>query len=123
MEDNTSYMQEFRPVTEEEKAVLFECADIIRRQKAVPCTACRYCTEGCPLQIPIPDYFALYNNVLEAGGSEWTIQGNRRNYARLTEAGAGKASECLSCGLCQENCPQHIEIPELMPKIAEALEY
>ena len=123
MEDNTSYMQEFVPVTEEEKAVLFECADIIRRSKAVPCTACRYCTEGCPMQIPIPDYFALYNNILEAEGSEWTIQGNRRNYARLVEAGAGKASECLGCGLCHEICPQHIEIPELMPKVAEALEY
>ncbi len=123
MEDNSSYMQELRPVSEEEKAVLFECADIIRRSKAVPCTACRYCTEGCPMQIPIPDYFALYNNVLEAGGSDWTIQGSRRNYARKVDAGAGKASECLGCGLCREVCPQHIEIPELMPKIAEALEY
>jgi predicted aldo/keto reductase-like oxidoreductase len=123
MEDNSSYMQELRPVTEEEKVVLFECADIIRRSKAVPCTACRYCTEGCPIQIPIPDYFALYNNVLEAGGSDWTIQGSRRNYARKVDAGAGKASECLGCGLCREVCPQHIEIPELMPKIAEALEY
>ncbi len=123
MEDNSSYMQELRPVSEEEKVVLFECADIIRRSKAVPCTACRYCTEGCPIQIPIPDYFALYNNVLEAGGSDWTIQGSRRNYARKVDAGAGKASECLGCGLCREVCPQHIEIPELMPKIAEALEY
>lgn len=122
MEDNSSFMQEFNPLTEEEKEVLKECADIIRRSKAVPCTACRYCTEGCPMQIPIPDYFVLYNNVLENPGSDWTLQGNRRNYARLQDTGAGKASECLGCGLCEAACPQHINIPELMPKLAEVLE-
>ncbi|MBR6976926.1 MAG: aldo/keto reductase [Lachnospiraceae bacterium] len=122
MEDNSAFMQEFNPLTEEEKEVLEECADIIRRSKAVPCTACRYCTEGCPMQIPIPDYFVLYNNVLENPGSDWTLQGNRRNYARLQDAGAGKASECLGCGLCEATCPQHINIPELMPKLAEVLE-
>ncbi len=74
------------------------------------------------MQIPIPDYFALYNNVLESGGSEWTKNGSRRNYARIVDGGAGKASECLGCGLCQEACPQHIEIPGLMPKVAEVLE-
>ena len=123
MEDNTSFMQNFVPLTEEEKSVLWECADIIRRSKAVPCTACRYCTEGCPMQIPIPDYFALYNNVLEANGNDWTVQGSRRNYARRVDAGAGRASECLGCGLCEAACPQHINIPELMPKIAEVLEF
>ena len=122
MEDNSSFMQEFKPLTEEEKEVLKECADIIRRSKAVPCTACRYCTEGCPMQIPIPDYFVLYNNVLENPGSDWTLQGNRRNYARLQDTGAGKASACLGCGLCEAACPQHINIPELMPKLAEVLE-
>lgn len=122
MEDNSSFMQEFNPLMEEEKEVLKECADIIRRSKAVPCTACRYCTEGCPMQIPIPDYFVLYNNVLENPGSDWTLQGNRRNYARLQDTGAGKASECLGCGLCEAACPQHINIPELMPKLAEVLE-
>ena len=122
MEDNSSFMQEFEPLAEEEKEVLKECADIIRRSKAVPCTACRYCTEGCPMQIPIPDYFVLYNNVLENPGSDWTLQGNRKNYARLQDTGAGKASECLGCGLCEAACPQHINIPELMPKLAEVLE-
>ncbi len=122
MEDNSAFMEEFKPLTEEEKEVLKECADIIRRSKAVPCTACRYCTEGCPMQIPIPDYFVLYNNVLENPGSDWTLQGNKRNYARLQDTGAGKASECLGCGLCEAACPQHINIPELMPKLAEVLE-
>jgi predicted aldo/keto reductase-like oxidoreductase len=74
------------------------------------------------MQIPIPDYFVLYNNVLENPGSDWTLQGNKRNYARLQDTGAGKASECLGCGLCEAACPQHINIPELMPKLAEVLE-
>ena len=123
MEDNSSYMQEFKPLSEEEKEALRECADIIKRSKAVPCTGCRYCTEGCPMGIPIPDYFVLYNNILENQDSEWIIQGNRRNYARVAEAGAGKASECLGCGLCEAACPQHINIPELMPKLSEVLEF
>ena len=88
----------------------------------MPCTGCRYCTEGCPMRIPIPEYFILYNNVLENPGEDWILHGNQRNYMRLADPGAGRASECLGCGLCEAACPQHIEIPGLMPKVAEVLE-
>ena len=121
-EDNTSYMKDFVPLTEEEVEALRECAEIIKRSKAVPCTGCRYCTEGCPMRIPIPEYFILYNNVLENPGEDWILHGNQRNYLRLADTGAGRASECLGCGLCEAACPQHIEIPGLMPKVAEVLE-
>jgi predicted aldo/keto reductase-like oxidoreductase len=61
MQDNLSYMTDFKPLTDAEKDVCFKVADIINNQITVPCTACHYCTEGCPMNIAIPEYFSLYN--------------------------------------------------------------
>ncbi len=60
MEDNLGFMEDFKPLTEEEKELCFKVADIINGQIAVPCTGCSYCTEGCPKHIAIPQYFSLY---------------------------------------------------------------
>jgi predicted aldo/keto reductase-like oxidoreductase len=54
-------MREFRALDEKETALVFKAADIINSAVTVPCTGCRYCVEGCPMNIPIPEYFALYN--------------------------------------------------------------
>ncbi|HAP20743.1 MAG TPA: Fe-S oxidoreductase, partial [Lachnospiraceae bacterium] len=61
MEDNTGYMENFRPLTEEEMSLCYKVADIINGQIAIPCTGCSYCTGGCPKKIAIPQYFSLYN--------------------------------------------------------------
>jgi len=57
MRDNLSYMDSFRPLDEEEKALTERVAGIINSQIAVPCTGCAYCTEECPMKIAIPKYF------------------------------------------------------------------
>ena len=62
MEDNVSYMKEFAPVNEEELEAINKVRDILKNAGGIPCTACRYCVDGCPMKISIPDLFACYNN-------------------------------------------------------------
>ncbi len=61
MLDNTSYMEHFQPMNEEERKLVFEAAKKIQGSVAIACTACHYCTPRCPKKIAIPEYFALYN--------------------------------------------------------------
>ena len=121
MEDNLSYMEEFQPLSEEETASLFKVADIIKAQTAIPCTGCSYCTDGCPMHIAIPKYFALYNgDKREAATKGWTINGTY--YAQLTEK-FGKASDCIKCGQCEDMCPQHLTIRDYLEDVAAHFEH
>ena len=121
MRDNLSYMEDFRPLTEEEIALTRRAAEIINAQIAVPCTGCSYCTDGCPMQIPIPKYFSLYNEDMREDLEEkgWTI--NFSNYEKLAER-FGKASDCVACGQCEGVCPQHLPIIELMKTVSAHFE-
>ncbi|MCM1082891.1 MAG: aldo/keto reductase [Clostridium sp.] len=120
MQDNLSYMSDFKPMTEEEKALCFKVADIINAQTAVPCTACSYCTEGCPMKIAIPQYFSMYNeDMREAEDKGWTA--NLSNY-QLVSQNFGKASACVACGQCESVCPQHLPIIEHLKSVAERYE-
>ncbi len=122
MDNNTSYMKDFKPLTEEEKALCFKAAEIINSQIAIPCTACSYCTEGCPMKIAIPKYFSLYNENMREDMAKkgWTI--NYSNYGTLVASGFGKASDCIACGQCEGVCPQHLPIIENLKKVAEHFE-
>ena len=118
MSDNLSYMEDFTPLTEEETALCLKAADIINAQIAVPCTGCSYCTEGCPMSIPIPKYFSLYNEDMreDLEHKGWTV--NFSNYARLTES-FGKACDCIECGQCEGVCPQHLPIIEKLRDVSK----
>ena len=106
--DNMSYMEDFRPLDQKEKELVREAADIINSATAVPCTGCSYCTDGCPAQIAIPQYFSLYNeDMREAKNKGWTA--NESNYRKLTGT-FGKAGDCVECGQCEGICPQHLPI-------------
>ncbi len=122
MEDNTSYMADFQPLTDAERDVCFEVARIINSQIAISCTACHYCTDGCPMNICIPEYFSLYNEDkredLEHKG--WTI--NFTNYDKLAEE-FGRASDCIECGQCESMCPQHLPIISALELVAEHFEH
>ena len=117
MQDNLGYMEDFRPLTEEEQEVCFRVADVINSQIAVPCTACHYCTEGCPMKICIPEYFSIYNEDMREDLEEkgWTI--NFTNYEKLNEK-FGKASDCIGCGQCEGVCPQHLPIIDYLKDVA-----
>ena len=114
VEENTSFMAAFRPLTEEENQVLKTAAEIIRNAVAIPCTACAYCTEVCPVGIPIPQYFALYNEQKRDG---WQVKAEDR-YQTLAKKFPG-AGACLSCGQCRQRCPQKLPIPELMQQVSD----
>ncbi|MBR0418463.1 MAG: aldo/keto reductase [Erysipelotrichaceae bacterium] len=122
MEDNISYMKDFKPLSEEEKKLCFKAAELINAQVAVPCTACHYCTEGCPMSIAIPEYFSLYNEDMREDLKQkgWTI--NYSNYDKLTEK-FGKASDCIQCGQCEGVCPQHLTIINYLKDVAKHFEH
>ena len=112
MEDNLSFMKDFKPLTEHEEEVIKKAQAAFDADKSIPCTGCRYCTKGCPMGIPIPDIFTVENR--KKGSPEFRT---KREYAIVT-AGKGKASECLQCGQCESVCPQHLPITELLEKDA-----
>ena len=115
MEDNLSHMKDFRPLSEEEHAVIEKTVEIIHKSIAIPCTACHYCTDGCPKHIAIPEYFALYNNQKMFR----LLPGIATTYRNLTVTN-GKPSDCIACGRCERHCPQHLEIINSLKLVAEA---
>ena len=116
MQDNISYMQDFKPLNETELTAIAKVQEIFHSMHLIPCTACRYCTDGCPQQIPIPDYFATLNAKKVTPG--W----NAASYYNVHALHGSKASDCVKCGACEEVCPQHLPIRELLEQVAAEFE-
>ena len=117
MKDNLSYMKEFKPLDEEEEAAIHEAQRILGNAATIPCTACRYCTEGCPKQIPIPEIFAAMNKQLGSG----QIEEAKAAYEEAVQ-GEHFASTCIECKQCEQACPQHLPITENLKKAMKMFE-
>ena len=117
MEDNLSYMRNFRPLDEGERAVIRRAQEIMGASAVIPCTSCHYCTEGCPMGISIPDIFSAMNLRLGDGQLEAAAEA----YKAAAEPGH-RASDCVECRQCENVCPQHIPITEHLKTCAELLE-
>lgn len=115
--DNTSYMKEFVPLSAEEQDGIKKVVEALAKLPTIACTKCRYCVDGCPQNINIPALFTAYNNVVQFGDNAIS----RRSYEQALKD-HGKASDCIKCGLCEGQCPQHLEIRELLEKVAEVFE-
>ena len=117
LKDNVDYMRNFIPLNDTEMNILLKIGEILRNNGGIPCTACRYCVDGCPMKILIPDLFSCLNSKIQF--KDWN---SGYYYNVYTKEGHGKASDCIKCGMCEKICPQHLEIRELLTKVSEAFE-
>lgn len=117
MEDNISFMKDFEPLSEEELAAIHKVCDLFHSKNMISCTACRYCTDGCPKKISIPYLFACLNakKVFQNWNTDYY-------YNNVHTVNNGKASECVKCGKCEAVCPQHLPIRELLVDVANEFE-
>jgi len=116
MEDNLSYMKDFVPFDEKEYKAVEKVRGILDKLGGIPCTACRYCTAGCPQNIAIPDLFGCYNAKKQF--DDW----NSGYYYKVHTKTNGKASDCINCKQCEKICPQHLEITYHLKEVANMFE-
>ncbi len=114
--DNMSYMKDFKPLDEKEMQAVNDVRKAFSEINLIPCTACHYCTSGCPMNISIPELFSCYNH--KVNFHDWN-QGYY--YSQITRDG-GKPSECIECGQCEGICPQHLEIIRLLKDVSGEFE-
>jgi predicted aldo/keto reductase-like oxidoreductase len=121
LEENILIMDNFKHLTDEENEAIIKVTDIINSQITVPCTKCNYCLSSCPKHINIPKLFDWYNHEKIENNDGFTAVGNAYvNYSKIDENTI--ASDCISCGMCVKECPQHINIPEIMKDVKETFE-
>ena len=113
IEDKISYSSNY--AEKEEKAV-FEVANIIKKLNMIECTKCRYCVDGCPQSIQIPDILALLNS--KRVYNDWT---SFRLYNEHISSNS-KASDCIECGQCENICPQGLRIIDLLKEASKTFE-
>ena len=116
MKDNLSFMQEFHPLSDEELNVVKEAREALLQFDRIACTSCHYCSPGCPMEIHIPEIFAVMNTYKMFGD----LKEARNAYS--WRPGGEKASACIQCGQCEDACPQHLPIISLLEEVAETLE-
>ncbi len=117
MKDNIHTFTDFEPMADDEFRLIDEVTEEILKVPQIGCTACKYCCDGCPMKISIPDVFRTVNT-MRRYPDDWRAQ---NFYSVLTER-SGKASSCIGCGQCESVCPQHLPIIALLKEASEMLD-
>lgn len=112
MKDNLETFSLEKPLSAQEQELLLTLAEGMKN--SIPCTACRYCCDGCPMELNIPNLLATYNEIRFSPAV---------NVAMRVEAlpEDKRPSACIGCGKCAAICPQGIDIPQAMKNFSEAL--
>ena len=113
MVDNVKTFGEEKPLSADETDMLMEIAESLKQ--GVPCTACRYCCEGCPMELDIPMLFAGFNDMKFQSSLTVAMQMDGTPKEKWPH-------NCIGCGACAAVCPQQIDIPEVMREFAEMLD-
>lgn len=117
LEDNLSYMKDFKPLDEKEREAVEKICEVFRSMHLISCTACRYCVDGCVKKISIPDLFSCMNT--KKMYNDWNAD---YYYNEVYTKHGGKASDCIGCGKCEKACPQHLEIRRLLKDVVKEFE-
>ncbi len=112
LQDNINTFEQRKSLDDQEMQRIFEIAEGLKN--TIPCTACRYCVEGCPMGLDIPTYISVLNDLRFAPVT---------NTAMMLEFTPEdkKPSACIACGKCSRVCPQNIDIPAAMQELTETL--
>lgn len=117
MDDNCSFMADFKPLSEKERGIIDEAVKTLESIPTIPCTACKYCVDDCPQKINIPDIFGAVNTF-----TVYNNEAGAKGHYGMATRDAGKASDCIACGACEGHCPQHIQIIDELQKAASQFE-
>ena len=111
VEDNLATFSDLSPLSDADKQLLETVCEEFHTQVRVPCTACRYCCDGCPVKINIPEFLKVYNR--------YKVDGPRGiKEAIAAVQSEGTPADCIACGSCTGHCPQSIDVPTVMAEMA-----
>ena len=118
MRDNMNTFTHFEPLSDAEKALVEQVRRAMLDVPQIGCTACRYCTDGCPMNIAIPDVFRAVNT-MTLYNEEFRP---KTFYQGVVGQGHGRAADCIGCGQCEGVCPQHLPIIDLLREASAKLD-
>ena len=114
LEQTQANIKQIEPLTAEEIALLAQVREIIEKDTAIGCTGCSYCVPHCPKNIPIFQYFKMYNELSRLPSDIWKFKATYRHMILKD----GKASDCIGCHSCEKYCPQNLPIAEHIETIS-----
>lgn len=111
--DNIRTHSSGEPLSKCERDMLAEIAEGLK--SSIPCTACRYCTDVCPMGLNIPMFIEIYNDIRYSPGINSAVKIEFMPEDKRPTA-------CIGCGACSQICPQKIDVPTALASLSEALE-